>query len=497
MADLEVKAQKARSKDYSADIAKVQARLDNLSVIPKFTYNPNGENIGKNSLDHAQVISMGADFISEKETMQKVLVSKFPILLIDESQDTKKELVDALLKIESIYTGSLTIGMFGDMMQRIYADGKEGLESSIPKDWERPDKAMNHRSNKRIIHLANSVRASIDGREQQARSDKPDGFVRLFVVPNGVNKANTEESIYRQMATLSSDEKWLNPDDRKTLVLEHSMAASRIGFERLSDALSKEFSQSFRDGSLPELNFLMTIVDPLIRAIQSDDDFTLMKLLRKHSPMLNADSYRGFPNQKQALTIAKKNVYDLATLWNDGKMPSCIDIYRKLVSVELFELPPRIDEVIEHENDGNDDNDKINALKQGLEAPYTELRAYWDYMNDNTQFATHQGIKGLEYDRVSVIMDDASAGGFLFSYEKLFGAKELSATDKKNIAEGKDSAISRTMRLFYVICTRAKDSLALIAYTGNVDAVKTTSISNKWFEADEIVTIDGNGNIWT
>jgi DNA helicase-2/ATP-dependent DNA helicase PcrA len=39
---------------------------------------------------------MGAEFIATEEIMQEILVGKYPILLIDESQDTRKELIDAL-----------------------------------------------------------------------------------------------------------------------------------------------------------------------------------------------------------------------------------------------------------------------------------------------------------------------------------------------------------------------------------------------------------------
>ena len=49
-------------------------------------------------------------------------------------------------------------------------------------------------------------------------------------------------------------------------------------------------------------------------------------------------------------------------------------------------------------------------------------------------FGTHQGVKGLQFDRVLAILDDDEARGFLFSYEKLFGAKETSDTDKKKSA---------------------------------------------------------------
>lgn len=79
---------------------------------------------------------------------------------------------------------------------------------------------------------------------------------------------------------------------------------------------------------------------------------------------------------------------------------------------------------------------------------------------------------------------------FLFSYEKLFGAKETSDTDKKNMKVGKETSIDRTRRLFYVICSRAMKSLAIVAYTNNVDAVKNTAIDNDWFTKDEILPLD-------
>jgi len=173
-------------------------------------------------------------------------------------------------------------------------------------------------------------------------------------------------------------------------------------------------------------------------------------------------------------------------MWDDGKIPLCIDVYKKLYEIELFDLPKRIDEVI-----GNETvvSEKIIALREGLNVPFTELISYWNYVKDNTQFATHQGIKGLEFERVAVIMDDESAGGFLFSYDKLLGARALSATDKRNADEGRDNAISRTMRLFYVTCTRAEESLAIIHYTRDTATVRQTVLEKGWFSNDEIEII--------
>ena len=70
----------------------------------------------------------------EKTLMQELLINKFPILLIDESQDTNGLLMDAFLKIQSLHSDRFTLGLFGDTMQRIYADGKVDLGRDLPTD---------------------------------------------------------------------------------------------------------------------------------------------------------------------------------------------------------------------------------------------------------------------------------------------------------------------------------------------------------------------------
>ena len=67
--------------------------------------------------------------------------------------------------------------------------------------------------------------------------------------------------------------------------------------------------------------------------------------------------------------------------------------------------------------------------------------------------------------------------GFLFSYEKLFGAKAKSKTDLDNESQGKDTTIDRTRRLFYVTCSRAMSSLGIVAYTGDPTAVQHHVVS--------------------
>lgn len=471
-------------------IKKKTERLAKIRSIQKFSYNPNGDNVGYDSLSHSEVIKMSTEFIATEPTMQDILTSKYPILLIDESQDTKKELIDALLIVCEKYGEKFIVGMFGDTMQKIYNDGKDNLAKCIPDNWVKPVKIMNHRSAKRIVTLANSIRSSVDDQKQQARSDAEEGTVRLFITSKSNNKEYVEKRVAEMMVQDTGDIGWNDEEDYKSLILEHHMAASRFGFSELYMPLSnsKKFDTSLREGSIPELSILSKLVFPLLVAYQSGNDFEVAKIIRKNSLLLNKEVFiTGLNNQVELLRKAEEAVELLMKLWNDGKVPTCLEVLKSIRDTGLFKVGNRVDEVLADYS--QDENEKITALRTALSAPFYELERYALYVSDNTRFATHQGVKGLEFPRVMVILDDAQARGFLFSYEKLFGVKAQSDTDEKNAHDGKDTSITRTARLFYVACTRAKKSLAIIAYTENEEMVRDTALANGWFLENEIYIV--------
>jgi DNA helicase-2/ATP-dependent DNA helicase PcrA len=469
------------------EIKKKTTRLAKIETVKKFSYNPNGDNVGYDSLNHSEVVKMGSEFIATEETMQKILVGKYPVLLIDESQDTKKELVDALLIVYENYKDRFIIGMFGDMMQRIYMDGKDNLAGCIPDEWEKPEKVMNHRSATRIVELANAIRKTVDNQQQRPRSDAETGTVHLFIADTSANKEEMERRVAQIMAEKANDKDWLYFDKYKSLILEHHMAASRFGFFDLYAPLneSKSFDTSLRNGSISEISFLYNVVSPIVKAHQNSNDFEVSRIVRQHSPLLDKKSFReNSADQTKVLEVAENAIEELLLLWKGRATPTCVEVLKAIKKTNLFTLNDRVDDILSEPV--KDEDKKVAALRKALSVPFDELEKYSAYVTDNTQFVTHQGVKGREFPRVMVIMDDTEAKGFLFSYEKLFGVKPRTETDIKNEREGKDTGIMRTTRLFYVACTRAEKSLAVVAYTENKEAVKNTAISNGWFSEVEI-----------
>lgn len=494
IAELSEKQRKSKagktSEKRAEDIRKKQERLIKISTVRRFTYNPNGDNVGYDSINHSDVVKMGSEFICSEDTMQNILISKYPILLIDESQDTKKELVDALFTVCERHKGKFIVGMFGDTMQRIYQDGKENLSQCIPDDWVKPKKIMNHRSASRIVALANAIRITIDTQQQCPRSDAEVGNVRLFIVSSDADKELTEQRVAEIMSVETGDDEWRDSSHYKSLILEHHMAASRFGFLELYEPLNDVavFNTSLRDGSISELSFLSKVISPLVHAYKSKNDFEVLKIVKEYSPLMDRKQWLQVEDQSEVLQQVENAINKLMELWKDNSIPTCLDILKSIHETGLFKLNERVDYILSDPTE--EESVDITALRKALSVSFTTLEKYFAYISNNTRFATHQGVKGLEFPRVMVIMDDAEAKGFLFSYEKLFGAKPKTETDIKNEREGKDNSTARTSRLFYVACTRAQKSLAIIAYTQDSKAVKATAMKNNWFLNEEIIILD-------
>ena len=482
------------TKTYLSNIEKLnyqKERLAKAQTIEKFVYNPNGSNPEYNALKHAEVIKISAQMIIESQMLQRIIAQRYPILLIDESQDTKKELDDAYFEIQRNFANIFTLGLLGDQKQRIYADGKENIEGIIPAGWEKPIKRMNYRCAIRIIQLANNIGKEIDFHaEQRPREDANDGFVRLFIVQqrNDLNKDEVEQNVMKIMSKQTKDEKWTGIDtDVKVLTLEHMMAARRLGFAEFFASFYKvsKYQMTFLQGSVSEIEFFTKEVLPIAESMKEDGRLAL-EILKKYSPLLSRQNtekpYELYLKcREEAMKVASiANGNNTIRIVIDEIIKSQLLTVPDVVRQAYLLKPSDIEDTVEEE---------LRAWVEVMDLPIDMVRKFNDYVNQRSRFDTHQGVKDLEFNRVMVIIDDSEAKGFLFSYDKLFGVKELSDTDLKNKDNGKETSIERTQRLFYVTCTRAKNSLAVVMYTNNPERVKTEAIRKGWFEENEIIVM--------
>ena len=480
------KAKSKTTKTYLSNAEKIEQlkeQLEKAKTIEKFVYNPNGSNPEYNALKHAEVIKISAQMILDSMILQRIIAQRYPIILIDESQDTKKELVDAFFKIQENFSEEFTLGLLGDQKQRIYTDGKENMANFIPVEWEQPVKKMNYRCAKRIIKLANTIGIDLDiHAEQTPREDASDGLIRLFVVQQqeGINKDEVEQTVMKIMSDHTADEKWFGKDsDVKILTLEHMMAARRLGFDLFFGPLSRvtKYQMTFLQGTVSELEFFTKEILPIADSIKEDGRVAL-EVLKAYSPLL---SKQNTEKPYDFYLRCREEAVKVATMVN--KNQTIREVVKSICNSQLLTVP----EVIRQASSlvaadiAEEMEEDLQAWVMVMDLPINMVRGYDDYVNQRTCFDTHQGVKGLEFDRVMVIVDDSEAKGFMFSYDKLFGVKELTKTDKMHIEAGEESSVDRTQRLFYVTCTRAKESLAIVMYTSDSEKIRNQAISKGWF----------------
>ena len=490
------------ASERAVQIEAKQRRLQNLDTITQFTYNPNGDNIATDSLSHSEVIAISAAFLETKPLMRQLLIRKHPILIIDESQDTHRELMDVFFKVQAENSDRFSLALFGDTMQRIYTHGKERLEETVPTDWEKPAIETNYRCPKRVVSLLNQIRSKADCVQQRPRANAQEGVVRLFLVHDGgdVDKLSCEREVTKRMAGITSDDEWMNQGAVKVLTLEHHMAARRAAFESFFEPLYKidRFRTGLLDGTLNGIAFLRQQVLPLVTALRTFDRFAVAQTVKNYSPMMSPETLSTSTNSAERVRKARKAVESLFFLLRDGEDPVLLDVVKAIQGEGLFEIPDVFDPILSVDDEQVDEADTVSALdevdpnsaidawREALAVPFSQFEAYADYIEDKSSFGTHQGIKGLQFPRVMIILDDSEARGWMFSYDKLLGAQDLTSTDVKSQNEGKDSSVDRTRRLFYVTCSRAQESLAVVFYTAEPDRVAEKVFDLGWFQENEV-----------
>lgn len=509
-----------RTRDKAAsDQQRLERQACQISAVRSFLYGT-GSNYTKGVLGHDDILKLVPFLIAERQLFRTLLSRQFPFVFVDESQDTTADVVDALRTLDRDPASLICLGFFGDPMQQIYATGIGAITAE--ESWTDIPKPENFRCSVQVLNLANRIRRDGDDLVQVAGErlgpdgliPTPDGSAELFILPaNDARDANLIK-VREWMATKTSEVAWRNSDGNgneagvKVLVIVHRMAAKRLGFGELYAALNDKAPEAFKSGFLEgtawPLRPFVSFVLPLVEASRASCELKVMQILRSQSPLLDKDELgaKGFDVAARLLSL-RQTVSQIATALSDDSLATCGDVLRIIQASGILVLDPRILSYLEpatpqtaappdaqpaeeDDDDGEDLTKEIAAMDAFLATPAKQFRPYQIYISEKSPFWTQQGIKGAEYERVLVVLDDDEGTHNMFSYEKYLGIKQLSDTDRKNIDEGKESTLDRTRRLFYVNCTRALKDLAVVLFTADPASAELKLRQNDLFPSVSI-----------
>jgi DNA helicase-2/ATP-dependent DNA helicase PcrA len=497
---------------------EIEAEIEALKSVQTFIYHPDKDTYGEGALQHNQVLDATAWLLLNRPTLRTILRDRHPIILIDESQDTMKSMMDALMKLADPRDSGLTLGLVGDHRQRIYMDGHSDLPGLVPPGWAKPELKMNHRSQKRVVQLINKIwTAKLKGRtqpasgvEQHHRTEKTGGTVRLFVGNTSLSmteKRQKEAWVALQMQQATQSDAWTTSSGYQSLALEHKLVAARGDFFNVYAAMTlidpNAAAPSGRGENTGPSAARLVLHDlaqlaACVAADGSINEFAVIEVLRR------AGCLDELPDDAAQRITRTEEMHKAIAVFGAACVKPGVTVAEALapiISAQVFKVDARLlqqfadkssppDAPIPRRETETDDARRRRGWCALFKAPWAELERYRRYLAGNSELATHQVVKGSEFAHVMVVMDDEQSGGNQISYDKIFGATELGERDLENIEAGKETIIDRSLRLLYVTCSRARETLALVLWAENPnEALKFARDKSDWFAAEEVVEI--------
>lgn len=509
--------QRTKDKD-TRDIERLRRQSGRIAAVKNFRYGT-GSKYVKGILGHDDILKLVPHLIAERPLFRTLLARQFPFVFVDESQDTTTEVVEALKAVERESGAPFCLGFFGDPMQRIYATGTGLVEAELT--WADIPKPENFRCSTKVLNLANAIRRDGDDLVQvpgqrlgtEGIIPTPEGSAHFFILPADDTRDANLVRVREWMAARTGDDYWRPGDDDqervKLLVIVHQMAARRLGFGDLYAALNSKapsaFKEGFLDGSAWPISTCMKFLIPIATAYNNGRQLEVMRLLREYSPLIDRGSLVGV-NVAERLKILGELVASIAVGIAGDSGVTIGDLLKQVHATELLILDPRLVSYLdpqaaapaqpkpEDEADNDDDQEDDESEKEMasmdafLACPASQLLAYQNYISERSPFWTQQGIKGAEFERVLVVLDDAESTHVQFSYEKYLGLKPPSETDQKRIDAGEETTVDRTRRLFYVSCTRALKDLAVVLFVEDPERAEAHVRQLDLFEDEAIHT---------
>lgn len=416
---------------------------DDFSTITTIQYELGYRNVKDNILflHHDDIINFFALFLDNAK-FRRIFSNNYPIILIDEYQDSFKIIIDQFLKYFISQNKGPQFGFFGDSWQTIYQLDKscgiiENSNLTIIK------KVSNFRSAPKIVNMLNFIRPELP---QISAVDNFEGEVKVITCNDYTGprelKGYYKGELPRNELKLRLDlllsyikNNKLEPNETiKTLMLTHKMLANQQGYSKLLEILNDRLKKQ----EDPFINFLKNTAEPIYTALQTNNSELLFNTLYANKTKITRKS--------EKLKWSKLKI----SLHNARKQ-NCIDVLNVLNESRLVTFPDIITKYYKEYNNTELMYEKTKAsVKEFLDIEYSQFISAISFLHPETEFSTEHGVKGEEYDNVVFVI---SKGWTNYQFERYI-PMILTAQDKSE-----DEAFIRNRNLFYVCCSRPKKRL--------------------------------------
>ena len=395
---------------------------------------------GVQYLYHDDVIALFATLLDNAK-FRRVFSDKYPLILIDEYQDSFKPIIDCFVEYFIAKGVGPQIGFFGDAWQTIYQSNKAcGLIDH--ENIVEIKKGSNFRSAPKIVDLLNFIRPDLP---QRSAINDFDGEVVVITCDDYTGSRRTDrnfksdlpaDELKNRLARLTEHIKtnYTSPEESlKVLMITHKVLAAQQGYDKLLDILA----DGLRDKEDVFLLFFMERIEPIYKALETSN----MQLL------FDTLGVRRYPITKKA---EKEKWEILKERLAQARTQKSIDVLKIAIESQLIPIPKKILGYYELYQNAPDTCYSGTTIKEFLDLEYTQFLAAIDFLYPEAEFSTEHGVKGEEYDNVVFVI---SKGWNQYQFEI------YAPMIKNGVPPDKEASYFRNRNLFYVCCSRPKKRL--------------------------------------
>lgn len=408
-----------------------------------------GVDVDRVTLSHDDIPEMMAKLL-QKEKFRRILSQQFPVIFIDEYQDTHRQFMDAITEhFLKPVTGSL-VGLFGDHWQTIYRSEYELAEYPITEIA----KGSNFRSVPAVVNVLNKLRPELF---QEVHDPDAKGEARFFHTNaykgQRTNDSHSKEDLPPDLARRTREdlmqrlqaEGW-DLSRTKVLMLTHNVLAAEQGYPKLAEVFRGR-NDLFAKKEDPVIKFFAEVVEPICAAYNAS----------RYGDMFRTFGTGPAITKHEDKVSWRRDMDALQKLRVEGTIGQVIDHLKMTRRPSPPERVLRRDEELRVLNGTPipDDASALHRYSTLRDIPYKEVIEVVKFIEMQTPFATQHSVKGAEFENVLVVL---GGGWNHYNWPQLLELIETNSLNSKNT-----KGFYRARNLFYVSISRPMTRLAVLA----------------------------------
>jgi DNA helicase-2/ATP-dependent DNA helicase PcrA len=429
------------------------------------------------SIGHNDVIALMVHLM-ELPKFRDIFVARYPILFVDEYQDTNLAFAESIKKHFLGSARSPLIGFFGDHWQKIYSDVCGKIEHSALVSI---DKGSNFRSVPAVVNFLNKLRPELP----QAVSDPAaEGNAIAYHTNEWAGTRRTDSpwkedlpptEAHQYLVKLKirlEGEGWIfRPEKTKILMLTNTLLAEEQGYGSFIKVYQYPDSYLRKDDIF--IKFLLEKLEPMSVAYEQKKFGQMFAAIGTRTPAVNQHKDKQQWADEMAVLMKLRNEATIGAVLDhlaDTARPQLPDrLLKRMDELEVYEKTKKLE---------GDKERKYEELIGLRDIPYSELIALGSYIDDKTPFSTKHGVKGLEFENVLIVF---GRGWNNYNFNQMI------EWFPDSIPTGKADTFERNRNLFYVACSRAKKRLALL-FTQRLSAASITKLQG-WIGNASVISL--------